>query len=94
MGQSAVRLVDDLYAGILRTEAIADRGAMIRGAIVHKDDFQIPVCLPDDGVEAFFKVFLHLVDWDDDGNQGAIHHDEPKTEEKQKRLRMNGMEKI
>ena len=48
-------------SGILLCEAVANRAALIRTAIIHKDDFQIFIGLPDDAANAPFQIGFHLV---------------------------------
>src|SRR5690606_746541 len=76
-GTTGVLLVDHLdRAGILCRETIELRPAVVRGAVVHRNDLQAvqPDALPHQGVEAVGEVGHRVVDRHDHADIGYGAH--------------------
>ena len=51
---------------------IADGRAVVGRSVVNKDDFKIGVCLVYDGSDAFVKIFLDLINRNNNANQWTL----------------------
>ena len=51
---------------------VADGGAVVGQAVINKDDFEIGVCLVNDGSDAFVQIFLDLINWNNNANQWRL----------------------
>ena len=64
-----VFLVDHPDAGILRGGGIAQRRAIIRRAVLHKDQLKVRKGLRQNGINTFWQIAFHIVHRHDDAEQ-------------------------
>ena len=58
--------MDDFDSVIFSLPLVTDDGAVVGGAVVNEDDFEIGVCLINDRGDAFVQIFLDVIDGNDD----------------------------
>ena len=58
--------MNDLDAVVFFGIVVDDFAGIISRAVVDKNNFEVLVCLAKDGVQAGFKIFFGVINWDDD----------------------------
>ena len=67
-GLTLIFLSDDFDAGVFLGVLCDNCGGIVGGAIVNTNNFKILISLSENGIEAFWKVFGGIVNWNDNGN--------------------------
>ena len=71
--EAPVFLVDDLNSGIFPGVFITNGAGGILGPVLHQNDFQVFIGLGQNRIDAFGKIRFHIVNRNDDADQGARH---------------------
>ncbi len=58
--------MDDIDTWIAFLPLVTDGWAVVGRSVVNKDDFEIGICLVNNGDDAFVKIFLDVIDRNND----------------------------
>ena len=72
-GTPGVLLVDDPDARVARCCFLAQRRAVVRGAVVYEKEFKVPEGLRQNGIHTFFEVGFRFIDRDNDADGRFCH---------------------